>query len=181
MNNMFMNKVLLNQLTDADRDALRENPKVMNKLHNHMLEDTNDVVDGVMFPLEGVDSYSIGYSKDYTNYIDVDNPYLFLRSLVHSAYMVWVFSDEQLAQAQYMVRAYEDSKELPAPMYSAIWSLAYEYAVILLKHFVKDHDDIYNTETEKEYMHSELWDMYPDGAYYLRNENSVYYYDLERD
>jgi len=177
MNTKFMNKVLLNQLTDADRDALRENPKVMNRLHNRMLEDTNDVVDSVMYPLEGVNKYSIGYSKYSTNYINVDNPYLFLRSLLHSAYMVWVFSDEQMSKAQDTVNAYEANKELPVPMDS----LAYEYANILLKHFTKDYDDIYSTAAENDYMRSELWDMYPDGAFYSRSENSIYYNCLGKD
>lgn len=171
MNTMFMNKVLLNQLSETDLIALRDNSTVMDKVHNHMLEDTNDVVDGVMFPLEGVNGYSVEYSKYPNNYINVDNPYLFLRSLVHSAYMVWVFSEEQLDKARKIVSAHEATKKLLAPMYS----MAYAYADILLKHFAKDYDDIYNADTEKEYMHNELWNMYPDGAYYLRDENSIYY------
>ena len=73
MTNMLMNKVLLNQLTETDLDALRANSTVMNKVHNHMLEDTKDVVDGVMFPLEGVNSYSISYSKEYDNYINLSD------------------------------------------------------------------------------------------------------------
>lgn len=177
MNTKFMNKVLLNQLTETDLVALQDNSTVMNKVHNHMLEDTKDVVDGVMFPLEGVNSYSISYSKEYDNYINVGNSYLFLRSLVHSAYMVWVFSDEQLGKAQEMVRAYEANKESLLPMYS----LAHLYVHILLKHFTKDFDDIYSTDAENDYMHSELWNMYPDGAYYLRDENSIYYYSLKKD
>ena len=177
MNTTFRNKVLLNQLTETDLVALQDNSTVMNKVHNHMLEDTKDVVDGVMFPLEGVNNYSIGYSNYDTNYINVGNSYLFLRSLVHSAYMVWVFSDEQLGKAQEMVRAYEANKESLLPMYS----LAHLYVHILLNHFTNDYDDIYKTENEKEYMHSELWNMYPDGAYYLRNENSIYYYSLGKD
>jgi len=176
MNSMLMNKVLLNQLNENDIAALRDNSKVMNKVHNRILEDTKDVVDGVMFPLEGVSSYSIGYSKYPTNCINVNNPYLFLRSLVHSAYMVWVFSEEQLVKAQGMVNAYEDNKELQVPM-----ALANLYADILLKHFTKDYDDIYSTDTEKDYMRSELWDMYPDGAYYLRDENSIYYNCWRKD
>jgi len=70
-----------------------------------------------------------------------------------------------------MVSAHEANKEVQAPMES----LAHLYADILLKHFAKDYDDIYNADTEKEYMHNELWNMYPDGAYYLRDENSIYY------
>ena len=177
MNNMLMNKVLLNQLNENDLTALRENPTVMNKIHNHMLEDTNDVVDSVMYPLEGVNKYSIGYSKYSTNYINVDNPYLFLHSLLHSAYMVWVFSDEQMSKVQDTVNAYEANKESLFPMYS----LAHLYANILLKHFTKDYDAIYSTAAENDYMRGELWDTYPDGAYYLRDENSIYYYDLKKD
>ena len=177
MNNMLMNKVLLNQLNEKDLAALRENSTVMNKVHNRMLEDTKDVVDGVMFPLEGVDDYSISYSKEPTNHIDVNNPYLFICSLVHSAYMVWVFSEKQLAKAQDIVSAYASNKESLFSMNS----LAQLYANILMNHFAKDYDDIYSTDAENDYMHSELWDMYPDGAYYLRDENSIYYNCLEKD
>ncbi|MCA7081809.1 hypothetical protein LGL73_13745, partial [Staphylococcus aureus] len=53
--------------------------------------------------------------------------------------------------------------------------LANEYADTLLDTMVADYDVIYDNGYVKDFMQDELEYAYPEGAFYNREDNSIYY------
>ena len=54
-------------------------------------------------------------------------------------------------------------------------NLASDYANILLKNMVAEYDVIYNKDYVKDFMLDNLTNIYPEGAYYNRKDNKIYY------
>lgn len=173
---MTKNIVKLNELTSKDIEALMKNSKVMEKVNLELSDQVNMQLYDFIDKLQGLGNYSISDSSDYENCLPIENAYLFLTSLKDACECnVGVLSDKQIAQAGKVADLYSDANVDSEEAEEKIDSLAEEYANILLDSMVADYDVIYNDEKVKDFMIEELEDLYPDHAYYSREDNSIYY------
>jgi len=173
-----MTKVQLSELTEKDVENLMDNSTVWGKTINAISEQTNLVLDDFISALKGLGQYSISDSSDYNNCLPVENSYYFLDSLEDACgYNAGVLSDEQINKANKLVSDYENSEDdnQQEQLENAMDNLANKYADILLNSMVAEYDAIYDKDYVKDFMFDSLEYAYPDGAYYDREDNSIYY------
>jgi len=173
-----MTKVQLSELTEKDVENLMDNSKVWGKTINAISEQTSLVLDDFISALKGLGQYSISDSSDYNNCLPVENSYYFLDSLEDACgYNAGVLSDEQINKANKLVSDYENSEDdnQQEQLENAMDNLANKYADILLNSMVAEYDAIYDKDYVKDFMFDSLEYAYPDGAYYDREDNSIYY------
>ena len=172
-----MTKVQLNELTEKDVENLMDNSKVWENTIDAIENDVSLVLDDFLEALKGLGQYSISDSSDYNNCLTVENSYYFLDSLDYACgYNAGVLSDDQIAKARKLVKEYDNADdEQQNQLENAMDSLANEYAEILLKSMVAEYDVIYNKDYVKDFMFDGLEYMYNDGAFYNREDNSIYY------
>ena len=175
-----MTKVQLSELTEKDVENLMDNSKVWGKTINSISEQTSLVLDDFISALKGLGQYSISDSSDYNNCLPVENSYYFLDSLEDACgYNAGALSDDQIDKASKLVKDYENADwtddDQREQLEDAMDNLANKYADILLKAMVAEYDFIYDNDYVKEYMQEELTNMYPEGALYNREDNSIYH------
>lgn len=173
-----MTKVQLSELTEKDVENLLDNSKVWEKTIEAIEGQVILVLNDFLEALKGLGRYSISDSSSRYNCLPVANSYKFLGSLDYACgYNAGVLSDEQIDKANKLVSDYLDSEtdEQQDHLENAMDSLANEYAEILLKSMVAEYDVIYNKDYVKDFMFDGLEYMYNDGAYYNREDNSIYY------
>ncbi|UKM63053.1 hypothetical protein [Levilactobacillus phage ENFP1] len=173
-----MIKVELNELTGVDIKNLMDNKKVWEKVTNSISEETSEILSDFINSLEGLGNYSINDSSDYNNCLYVANSYKFLGSLDYACgFNAGVLSDEQIHKANKLVSDYEESADddQQEQLENDMDSLANEYAGILLDSMVAEYDAIYDNKFVEEYAPEILEGIYPKGAYYNSEDNSIYY------
>ena len=174
-----MEKIKLSQLTEKDAENLMDNSKVWEKTTGEIAEDVSLVLDDFIDALKGLSGYSISDSSDRENCLSVENSYDFLASLEDACgYNAGVLSDKQLSKADELVGKYDDTDsedEQQEQLEDDMDNLASDYANILLKNMVATYDTIYNKDYVKDFMLDNLENIYPEGAYYNREDNKIYY------
>ena len=170
--------VKLNELTSKDINSLMENSKVREKVDIALGEQVKFQLDDFVDKLQGLGNYSISDSSDYNNCLLIENSYLFLASLKDACeYNSGILSTEQLSKANMLVDDYLNCDESKSyQVENEMDSMAEKYANILLESMVSDYDVIYNEEEVKYFMSTELENLYPENTYYLREDNSIYYF-----
>lgn len=172
-----MTKVQLSELTEKDVENLMDNSKVWENTIDAISEQTSLVLDDFLSSIKGLGRYSISDSSDYNNCLPVENSYYFLDSLGYAGFYAVALSDDQIAKANKLVKDYENSEDDDPreQLEDAMDNLANKYADILLKAMVAEYDSIYDKDYVKDFMFDSLEYAYPDGAYYDREDNSIYY------
>ena len=174
-----MEKVKLNKLTEKDAENLMDNNKVWGKTTGKIVEEVSLVLDDFLNALKGLGSYSISDSSDPNNCLPVESSYHFLASLANACgYNAGVLSDKQLSKADELVDKYGDIDYEDEPreqLEDDTDNLASDYANILLDTMVAEYDVIYNKDYVKDFMLDNLKNIYPEGAYYNREDNKIYY------
>jgi len=173
-----MTKVKLSELTEKDVEKLMDNSKVWGKTINAISEQKSLVLDDFISALKGLGEYSISDSSDRYNCLMVKNSYHFLDSLEYACgYNAGVLSDDQINKANKLVSDYENSEDddQQEQLENAMNKLANDYSNIILDSMVAEYDVIYDKDYVKDFMFDSLEYAYPDGAYYNREENAIYY------
>jgi len=175
-----MTKVQLSELTEKDVENLMDNSKVWEKTINAISEQTSLVLGDFLEALKGLGRYSISDSSDYNNCLPVENSYYFLDSLDYACgYNAGALSEDQIDKASKLVKDYENADwtddDQREQLENAMDKLANEYADILLASMVAEYDAIYDKDYVKDFMFDGLEYAFPDGAYYDREENAIYY------
>lgn len=173
-----MTKVKLSELTKEDAAKLMDNSKVWEKVAASIC---GDVVLGqapFLDALKGLGRYNISDSSNYNNCLPVENSYSFLSSLEDACgYNAGILSEDQIDKANKLVSDYENSEDdnQQEQLENAMDNLANKYAEILLNSMVAEYDSIYDNDWVKIYLRDNLVYMYDDGAFYDREDNSIYY------
>lgn len=172
-----MIKVQLSELTEKDVENLMNNSKVWEKTIDAIENEVALVLNDFLEELKGLDDYSISDSSDRNNCLTVKNSYYFLGSLEEACdYNAGVLSDKQIAKANKLVSKYDKADdEQREQLESDMDKSANNYANILLDAMVADYDVIYDKDYVKDFMFDSLEYAYPEGAYYNRKDNSIYY------
>ena len=155
-----------------------DNSNVWEKATNTISEQASLALGDFLNALDGLGDYSISDSSDRNNCLIVANSYKFLGSLENACgYNAGVLSDEQITKANKLVSDYvtsEDDEQLEK-FENDMDELANDYATILLSAMVADYDAIYDDNYVKDFMIDSLEDIYPENAYYNREDNSIHY------
>ena len=173
-----MEKVQLNELTEKDVENLMDNSTVWEKATTAIDEEVSLVLDDFLSALKGLGDYSISDSSSRYNCLPIENSYKFLGSLDYACgYNAGVLSDKQIDKANKLVSDYIESEndDQQEQLESDMEKLANDYADTLLSAMVADYDAIYDNDYVKDYMRENLSRLYPDDAFYNREDNSIYY------
>ena len=172
-----MTKVQLSELTEKDVENLMDNSTVWQKAIEIISEQVSFGLEDFLNALNGC-RYSISDSSDRYSCLGVTNPYKFLGSLEDACgWNVGILSDEQINKANELVDEYENSEDddQQEQLENDIDKLANDYASILLDTMVADYGVIYDKDYVENFMIDNLEYVYPESAYYNREDNSIYY------
>ncbi len=170
-----MIKVNLNELTNADFEALLDNDKVVDKLIQFTTEETSLMINDWFDSLDGLGDYSLSDSSQF-NYMSVRNSYRFLQSVLEVQKEYYLLDDEMTKMVQKAMGAYENS-ELEPEDDDKLDEVAEKTASAIVEFVQAQYDGAmdssYLIEAMKEY--EALTCLYGDDGFYDRESNKIYY------
>lgn len=167
-------KIDLNSLKDSDYEALLENDKVIDKLIE-FTAGSSSMIDDWLGILDGVSDYSLDSSDNY-NYIEVNNSYTFLQSVLVAQEDYTILENDLIEKVKKTLSDYEDS-EPSSDFENKLDEVSKQVAGVLVDFSENEFDYLMSGKHLLEAMKEEeaLIIIYGEDAYYNREDNKIYY------